>query len=176
MAILRSPRLLLEPLGPDDLPALHAHWTEPAVRRFLWDGQVVSRDQVEAAIETSQELFREYGAGLWAVRLEGTEDLIGCGGFWYFHDPPELELLLSLSSACWHRGLAQETARALLAYVFDGLGWPVVQASADAPNTASLRLMHRLGMKRAGERPGAFGTIEVYQMTATAWSRSPGPA
>jgi ribosomal-protein-alanine N-acetyltransferase len=74
------------------------------------------------------------------------EPLIGFAGFWYFHDPPELELLYGLAPAHWGRGFATETAEALIQYGFDTLGWDVIQACTDAPNEASVRVMERLGL------------------------------
>jgi RimJ/RimL family protein N-acetyltransferase len=179
---LTTPRLTLEPLTPTHLPALHAHWNEPEVGRFLWDGNPVSQDQVDEVIRVSEGRFREGGPGLWGVRLrepahaedpggDGNEHpldarspLIGCVGFWHFHDPPELEFLVSLSPAWWGRGLAREACGALIRYAFDKLHWDYVQASADAPNAASLALMERLGMEAAGERPGEFGKILVFRI------------
>jgi [ribosomal protein S5]-alanine N-acetyltransferase len=159
----------LQPLRPDDLAALHAHWTEPEVRRYLWDGKVVSRAKVRDAIRTSEEMFGQHRTGLWGIRLLESAALVGCGGFWFFHEPPELELILSLTPASWGRGLATEAAGSLLAYAFDELRWPFVQASADAPNAASLKLLRRLGMRTAGERPGEFGIIQVFRITNADW-------
>jgi [ribosomal protein S5]-alanine N-acetyltransferase len=159
----------MRPLRGEDLRALHAHWTEPDVRRYLWDGRVVSSAEVREIIDTSARLFEERGAGLWGIWPVGGARLIGCGGFWYFHEPPELELVLSLARDSWGRGLGQEAAGALLDYAFGMLKWPTVQASADAPNGASLKLMHRLGMHPSGERPGEFGIIEVYRITDAEW-------
>lgn len=169
MRQLSSRRLFLKPLRPDDLPALHDHWSEPEVRRYLWDGRAVSSENVREAIDRSARLFERHGAGLWRIEAVRTRRLIGCDGFWYFHEPPELELVLSLSPRRWGRGLAQEAAGALLDYVFKELKWMAVQASADAPNGASLKLMRRLGMRPSGERAGQFGTIEVYRITDAEW-------
>jgi [ribosomal protein S5]-alanine N-acetyltransferase len=169
MRELRSCRLFLRPVRPDDYSTLQRHWSEPEVRRYLWDGQVVSTKQVREVVIESARLFEEYGAGLWTIELVSAADLIGCTGFWYFHEPPELEFLISLSPHYWGGGFAQEAAAVLLDYVFNELEWVTVQASADAPNVRSLRLMRRLGMRPAGERPGAFSTIEVYSITAAEW-------
>lgn len=176
MDALGTARLSLEPVAPDDVPALHGHWTEPGVRRFLWDGRVIAPEEAANIVRTSRRLFREEGVGLWAMRTQRSRDLIGCAGFWYFHEPPELELLISVSEAEWGRGLAREAAAALLEHALTRLGWPAVQASADAPNVASLALMRRLGMRPAGERPGEFGRIEVFRITSEEWRRSAGRA
>ncbi|MEO0557531.1 MAG: GNAT family N-acetyltransferase, partial [Bacteroidota bacterium] len=137
--LLVSSRLRLRPLELQDVPALHSHWTDPAVRRFLWDDEVIPETQVSDIIEESERLFRQHGYGLWA--LCNTDGLIGCGGYWTFHDPPQLELILSLSPAYWHQGLASEAATLLIDYAFGELGFPEVRASTDAPNTHSLRLL-----------------------------------
>jgi [ribosomal protein S5]-alanine N-acetyltransferase len=169
---LTTTRLSLAPVVADDALALLAHWREPGVLRYLWDGRQLSPEEVPEIIATSHRLFRAHGAGLWAVRLAGVSagrGLLGCAGFWPFHDPPELELLLSLSSSHWRWGYGLEAASALLDHAFDDLGWDFVQGSADAPNTASLALMRRLGMQPAGERPGEFGVIEVFRIARLDW-------
>lgn len=171
MQSLQTPRLRLDPLRVLDVPALVAHWVEPGVRRYLWDGDVVSEEQVRGIVERSAKLFDEHGVGLWALREPGSRRLIGCAGFWFFHEPPELELIYSLSEAYWRRGLGRECARELLRHAFDDLGWPLVQASTDTPNAASLALLRALRMSPAGERPGAFGSIEVFRITREEWSR-----
>lgn len=169
MTALATRRLRLEPLTIADADALHAHWSDPAVRRYLWDGEIVARARVEEAIATSERLFARHGAGLWNVRLLHAPELMGSAGYWPYHDPPQLELMYSLSPVYWGRGLAREAATVLIDFAFERLGWDHVQASADAPNTASLALIRRLGMTRVGEVPGAFGTIEVYRVERERW-------
>jgi [ribosomal protein S5]-alanine N-acetyltransferase len=168
---LSTERLTLRPLAASDLPALHGHWTDPEVRRFLWDGEIVPRDRVRAIIDESDTMFGAHGAGLWRVRPVDDAELIGCAGFWFFHEPPQLELLVSLSPACWGRGFAREAATALIDFAFESLGWEAIQASADAPNEASLGLMRRLGMREVGRVPGEFGTIDIYRISCDEWSR-----
>jgi RimJ/RimL family protein N-acetyltransferase len=166
---LETLRLSLEPVVAEDQTGLRAHWMQPGVRRYLWDGNVVTEEEVRKMIESSARQFEGLGVGLWAVRESGAPGLIGCAGFWYFHEPPELELVYSLSEAYWGRGLGRECVSALIQHVFDDLDWTSVQASADAPNAASLQLMRALGMQPFGRRPGAFGAIEVFRMTRREW-------
>lgn len=159
---LRTARLWLEPVEPRDATALHSHWTEPEVREFLWDGRVITKAQVEEIISTSDRLFQDEGAGLWSMRTPDGA-FLGCAGFWYFHQPPELELVISLSPSEWGTGLAREACQALVDYALDELHWSSVQASTDAPNERSLRMIRGLGFEPSGQRPGEFGTIEVFR-------------
>lgn len=169
---LWTERLQLRPVRPADAAALHRHWTEPGVRRYLWDGQLVTRAEVREAIRTSSMLFERDGAGLWLIRARDRRGVLGCGGFWWFHEPPQRELVLSLSAAHQGKGYAAEAGEALLAHAFAGLGWVEVQGSTDAPNEASLRLMRRLGMRWRGRSPGPFGTTETYAIDRAAWLAS----
>ncbi|MEM8559402.1 MAG: GNAT family protein [Bacteroidota bacterium] len=146
---IETDTLVLRSVRPADTAALHAHWTDPIVRRFLWDDEHIPVTQVASLVEESAMRFRKHQHGLWAICLREDAGLqgaqfIGCGGFWPFHDPPRLELLLSLSPA-WHgRGLATQAGSALLTYARDVIGMTEVLASTDAPNEASRRLLERL--------------------------------
>ncbi len=50
----------------------------------------------------------------------------------------------------WGRGLATEAAWACVRYAFEKVGMERVIAGADEPNTASLRVIEKLGMKYVG--------------------------
>lgn len=151
MAVLDTPRLRLAPFRTDEAGLLHQLWMDPGVRRYLWDDQVIPPEQTVEILTKSEELFRQHGYGLWSLRLrdEGPQpgELAGFAGFWYFRDPPELELIFGLAPAAWGRGLAVEASRALLRYAFEELGFSEVRASTDAENQASLRALEKLGMR-----------------------------
>lgn len=145
--LLETNRLRLSPLGLGDANALHRLWTDPGVRQYLWDGEAIPREQTEAVVRRSVELFAVEGLGLWAVLPRDGGELIGFCGYWFFRDPPELELLYGIGAEHWGKGYATEAARAMLRYGFEHLGFDHVAASTDAPNTASVRVMQKLGMR-----------------------------
>src|SRR5262249_8727738 len=49
--VLRTERLVLRPVATQDHARLLAHWTAPEVRRFLFDGAVLSPEEITAIIE-----------------------------------------------------------------------------------------------------------------------------
>jgi ribosomal-protein-alanine N-acetyltransferase len=144
--IVTTDRLCLRPLSLADHEAVHALWTEPGVRRFLFDDQVISSEQAAGEINDSAERFATTGCGLWGVSLREQPELIGFCGYRPFHDPPQLQLLYGLHPDHWSKGLATEAARAMIRLGFEQLGLDVVVACADAPNTASLKVMEKAGM------------------------------
>lgn len=158
-------RLRLRPFAAHEAPALHALWTTPDVRRYLWDDRTIPLAETEEIVERSQALFAESRFGLWSIRPGADDRLVGFGGYWYFRDPPELELLLGLAPDEWGRGYATEAGLALIRYGFDQLGFDDVRGSTDAPNQASVRLMARLGM--TFERRAVVGGLDTvfYRVT-----------
>lgn len=158
MPRLQTARLVLQPVEPLDAPALHRHWTAPEVRRYLWDDETIALETVREIVAESRRQFLQNAHGLWAL-CTVAHDLVGVAGFWPFHDPPRLELIISLGRPWWGQGFAEESGRALIAYAFETLGWDTVRASTDAPNRASVHLIQRLGMRAVADATVPPGTL-----------------
>src|SRR5262245_426355 len=171
MAIeLRTERLRLTPLAPADREALLALWTEPAVRRFLWDDRVIDLATVDDVIARSAASFAGEGFGLFALRRPDHTTLLGAVGIFRLRSAGEPELLYSLATACFGRGLASEASRAVINDAFQRLGFARVLARTDPPNRASLEVMKRLGMTYAGESvEGGLATVS-YSLAREAWA------
>ena len=165
---IRTERSLLRPFAAADAEDLLVLFRDEAVRRYLLDGAMVDRAWVDQEIRDSAVRFSEGSAGLWAIRLQGTEAIIGFVGFRPFFDPPELQLLYGLLPAYWGRGLATEAARAVIQFGFDVAGFDRVVAATDTPNQASVRVMEALGMDLVGRQDeGAFGGTVTCQLVRT---------
>jgi len=142
---LTTERCVLQPITMEDTRPLHELWSSAGVRRFLWDDEVIPIARTQAAIEQSKRLFGERSVGLWGARRHDAPNLIGFGGLWLFREPPELELLYGVAAPVWGQGYATEIAQAVTAYCFNSLTIPVVRASTDAANVASIRVLEKLG-------------------------------
>jgi ribosomal-protein-alanine N-acetyltransferase len=99
-----------------------------------------------SVINDSVAYFQKNGTGLWAVYPRGEDTLIGFCGYWFFHDPPQLELLYGIATSHWGTGLATEAAKRMIKYGFEVLSFDRIVASTDAPNLASVRVMEKAGM------------------------------
>ena len=173
---LSTPRLSLRPARSDDLAAVHRLWTAPAVRRFLFDGRVLGEDEVRDFLARSDESFRSRGYGLWLGFEPEDPALAAFAALLAPTDPSEPpSLIYGVRRAGNGRGLATEAARAVLAHAFGALALPRVHADVDAPNVASVRVLEKLGMVRAGERVGAFGPLLDFTLDAPAFRAGRGP-
>jgi [ribosomal protein S5]-alanine N-acetyltransferase len=141
---LRTNRFELCPVRLADVEALHALWTASGVRRFLWDGEIISIARTSDIVATSERLFRVRRFGLWGAWLPARTQLIGFCGFWHFRDPPELELLFGVRESQWRRGYATEISGAVVEYGFGVVGFDCIRASTDAENVASVRVLEKL--------------------------------
>jgi RimJ/RimL family protein N-acetyltransferase len=148
----------------DDHSALLAHWTMPQVRRFLFDGVMLSAAEITKAIEDSARDFATAGYGLWLIRERDAPDLVGAAGL----RPLEnlgLEVYYSLAPCKWGKGFATEAARAVVEYGLGPLGLPEVLAEVDEGNAASVAVIGRLGMTPFEVVPGLLGPMTRYRKT-----------
>jgi [ribosomal protein S5]-alanine N-acetyltransferase len=145
---LTTARCDLLPVSSGDVAELHALWTSPGVRRFLWDDEIVSRERTEDAIATSERLFEENNFGLWVMRERFDKSLAGFVGIWPFREANELELLYGVDERRWGHGYATEVAHAVMDYCFTAVQMPSIRASTDADNAASLRVLEKLGFRQ----------------------------
>jgi RimJ/RimL family protein N-acetyltransferase len=163
-------RLGLRPIAAADRNVLHALWTAPDVRQFLWDDRVIDLATVDGVIERSAASFEAEGFGHFALREGEGAALIGTCGLHRTAPSAEPELLYSLAPSHWGRGLATEAARAVIADAFERLALPRVLARADVPNRASVEVMKRLGMKHEGE--SAEGALRLVRYALAREDRS----
>ena len=142
---LSSARCDLVPVTHADAAALHALWTAPGVRRYLWDGEIIPRERTDEAISTSEDLFERHDFGLWLLRERIDHSLIGFAGLWPFREAEEFELLYGIDERMWGHGYGVEASQAVIDYGFTQLGMPVIRASTDVANAASVRVLEKLG-------------------------------
>ena len=163
--LLTTERLVLRPVTAQDHPVLLAHWTQPDVRRFLFDGAAPSAAEVAEAIEESIGDFASGGYGIWLIQQAGqAAALIGTAGLRPLEDLG-LEIFYSLVPDSWRRGYATEAARAVLAHALGTLRLPEVLAEVDEGNTASVAVVKRLGMTPFAVAPGVLGPMTRYRIT-----------
>jgi ribosomal-protein-alanine N-acetyltransferase len=170
---LDTARLVLRPVTPDDHARLHGLFTQPGVRRVIFDDEIIPPERTSEIIRTSERLFTTARHGLWLAAMkpgpavaplphgtvEFTPDVVGFGALWYFREPPELELLYGLGDGHVTNGYGREIARAIVDYGFSTLRLTEIRASTDPGHTNSRRLLDDLGF--AFERQAVVGGLDT---------------
>jgi ribosomal-protein-alanine N-acetyltransferase len=137
MTELLTPRLRLRRAVSSDLDALYAVFSNPVAMRY-WSTPPhtdiqQTRDWLDSMIgapaDTSDDFIVEYRGRV-----------IGKAGCWRL---PEIGYILHADH--WGQGLATEALTAVITHIFTTRGVAAIQADVDPRNTASLRLLARLG-------------------------------
>lgn len=163
LPLMHSTRLHYRPLGQDDVDALLQLVTDTHVKRYLFDDETMDRAWCVEAIATSQQSFETIGLGLWLVYPADSVSPAGFCGYWVFEElGPEPQLLYAFTSEHTCSGYATEAAHALVD-VARAVGMSKVTAAVDEPNSASVRVLEKLGFEQTGTAPGAFGRTILFR-------------
>ena len=144
-------RLSLRPFREDDLDAFHAIQSREDVVRYLyWEprsraeaAEMLGRRRLETAIDKEGE-----GLAL-AADLRATGELVGHFSLFFVsqqHRQGEVGFIVHPEHH--GQGYATEGTRVMLRFGFEELGLHRVIGQCDGRNTASARVMERLGMRR----------------------------
>lgn len=168
---LTTARLRMRPFRRGDATRLHALFVEDAVRRHLWDGEVIPWETSAAVVQGSLENDAVRGIGMWTLRLRADEAFAGFCGFRPLAGTEDLEILYAVGEGFAGRGFATEAARAAVDWLFaTHAAIPRVVAGADPPNAPSFHVMRKLGMSQVARPSAAEGKQVVwYELTRTAW-------
>ena len=142
--LIETPRLRGERIGPEHQDALAVLHADPRVGATL--GGTQTPEQVAAAIRRHGEHWAGHGFGYWLFRDRETGAAVGRGGLSRAHvgGADEVEVGWAVMPELWGRGYATELGGAAVDVAF-GLGIPEVVAFTLPHNSASLRVMEKLG-------------------------------
>ena len=146
---LETARLMLRPLTPDDLEAVHSWAQNPENTRYMAFGPN-TEDDTRAFLSIAK-------AGKdFAVVLKETDKVIGSCGIYPDSDNDTAELGWILHMDHWKHGYGTELCGELIKYGFETLGLRRLTAPCAAVNYGSCRIMERNGMRREALHIKAF--------------------
>jgi RimJ/RimL family protein N-acetyltransferase len=174
---LRSARLLLRRLRPDDAEAMCAYRSLPEVARYqYWDS--FGPDDAARLIE-EQAGAEPNIPGTWfqlAIVKADTGCMIGdCGLHCRKEDSRQMEIGITIAPRHQGRRCADEAIECLLDYVFGILEKHRVFASLDVLNRPAIALCRRMGFRQEAHLvenlwfKGAWGSEYVYAMLKREW-------
>jgi ribosomal-protein-alanine N-acetyltransferase len=148
---LPTPRLRLRPFSDADADALYALHSNAYVLRY-WDAPPWSeRARAERFVAACRQMAAEGTGTRLAVDRTSDGAFIGwCSLTRWNPEYRSASMGYCLADAAWGRGYATEATRALLQWAFDTLDLNRVQAETDTRNTASARVLEKLGFVREG--------------------------
>jgi RimJ/RimL family protein N-acetyltransferase len=149
---LTSARLGFRCWTREDMPLALALWGNPQVTRLL--GGPFSPEEVEQRLAREIAQYEACGLQYWPIFLLTTGEHVGCAGLRPYRPSERIhELGFHLLPAYWGQGLAEEAARAVIAYAFGTLNAAGLLAGHHPENSASRRVLHKLGFHYTHDEP-----------------------
>ncbi|GIH23032.1 N-acetyltransferase [Acrocarpospora phusangensis] len=148
---IETPRLILRPYEAGDLHAVHAFQSLPEVTRYLYWGPrdlAEVRESLEKKIQVTELTDEGQALALAVCEREGGALAGECLLFWHSREHRQGEIGYILHPAFHGKGYATEATREMLRLGFEGLGLHRIAARCDGRNTASTKVMARLGMRK----------------------------
>jgi RimJ/RimL family protein N-acetyltransferase len=139
-------RWRLRAANSNDIDGLHALAASPLVYRYLFDGALPDKEYITRLLTQSVANAGETGLGMWFLENVSTR-YAGCVELRPYPSPRSAEVVYQLDPRHWGQGLALRMAWTAITHAFSSLQIDSVIAGTDLPNTASLAVMRRLGMR-----------------------------
>lgn len=130
----------------EDFFALNSH---PDVMRFTGEPRLQSLDEAKDAIANYPD-FDTVGYGRWGCVLKENQSVIGFCGLKYLHELDAVDVGFRFLPRYWGRGFATEACAASIAFGFDVLKLQCIIGLVLAENTASIRVLEKVGMRSDG--------------------------
>jgi len=171
-AILETPRMSGEPIGPEHEAEIAELILDPRVYRTLWPwSHAPTRADARASLVDKRDHWERHGFGLWLLRDRDTGLMVGRGGLQYTDAIGgfAVEAAWTIVPERWGEGLATELAHASVAVAFDVLALRDLIAITLPDNLASRRVMDKAGFAYDRE-------IDHVGLTHVLYRRGPDPA
>ena len=130
----------------NDIEGLHALGANPLVYRYLSDGVPPDKEFIARRVAQSVATARTTGLGMWFLEHDSTR-YAGCVELRPYPSSRSAEITYLLDPGYWGQGLALRMAWTAITHAFLSSQIDSVIAGTDLPNTASLAVMRRLGMR-----------------------------
>ena len=166
---IETDRLILRKMTPGDAEAMFAYASDPEVTRYaIWETHRTIEDS-RSFLDLTVRGYESGADPVWGIVYKGDHRFVGtCGFASLAPEHARAEIGYVISKGYWGRGLAPEAVRAMISFGFERMGLNRIEARCIAENTASARVMHKVGMIREGmlrQREfikGSYRDMELY--------------
>lgn len=148
--IIETNRLYLRELSIADAENFYLLNADKEVIKYTGDKAFDSINEAKSFL-VSYNPYQEYGYGRWAVIDKSNEDFLGWCGLKYSSEVDEIDIGFRFFKKHWNKGFATESAKACIDYGFEKLNMQTIVGRAMELNTASIKVLEKIGMTFVGK-------------------------
>ena len=167
---IKTDRLLLRPLGSEYLLSVNEYSTDPDNARYMVFLPRENLEETAAFLKNVDAEWEKENPAFWEFAILHAGKHIGAVSVYFQGAAGELGWILN--KKYWGNGFALEAAKAVIDFAVREKETTHFIAHCDTANTASCRVMEKLGMVRTGEYGGRRNRAAVqdsmeyqYEMT-----------
>lgn len=162
-AVIETERFFMRELRTTDANMFYALNLDPEVTRYTGDTAFHSISEAMDFLDSYDD-YQKHGFGRWAVIDKETKEPWGWCGLKKRTDGT-VDMGYRLFQEKWGKGCATEVGKACVKYAFEDLKLDEIIAEAVSENSASFRVMERLGFQfwKTGKDHGY--ETHIYKMT-----------
>ncbi len=149
--IFETPRLILRRFTIADAYLIQELNSDLEILKFLHEPPIENLNQAKTMITTLILPQYKKDLGRWAINTKNNNEFIGWCGLKYRSDRDEIDLGYRLKKRAWGKGFATEAAAHTLEYAFKKLQLQLITGRAHIENTASLKILEKIGMQFSRE-------------------------
>lgn len=160
--ILETERLILRQFTEADVPLVRELNSQPGVLQYIPEPILTSDEQAKRVLVNIILPQYEKDLGRWATHIKETNEFIGWCGLKWLKENNEIDLGYRFLPSAWGKGYATEIAKATLNYGHHILKLEKITAHAHTGNTASQKVLEKIGMQYVGEGIDAGLPVKGY--------------
>ena len=144
--IIKTERLYLRKLDISDAENFYELNLNPKVIKHTGNSAFKNIAEAENFLKNYSD-YKKNGFGRWAVIKSSTNQFLGWCGLKYDENYNETDIGFRFFEHFWNQGFATESARACIDYGFEKLNLQTIIGRAMKENTASVKVLEKIGMK-----------------------------
>lgn len=175
---LKTKRLIFRHLQPSDLEDMFALDSDPIVHKYLGNRPHISKEQSKKDIDFNKQQHIERGIARWATIEKSSGDFIGWSGLRFNndivfnHQTNFYDVGYRFIPKYWGKGYATESAILAMNYFFDTMKKDVLVGVAEQNNTASNRVLKKIGLKFRSSFKLDDTTANWYDINKTEYAKT----
>lgn len=148
---IEASRVHLRHLEVTDIDSLFEIFSDREALRYWSSPPFKTRAEAEKLLAEIHECFEQKNLFQWGIAQKPNNKIIGTSTLFHLDEKNQrAEIGYALNRQYWGNGFVTEALTALFDFAFEELNLHRIEADVDPQNTASIRVLERLGFQKEG--------------------------